>query len=81
MQTYTKKINLFEVVHQKKLYSASKFCLEKTVFKFNEYNLQLLRSAATYFFYWIQQQSRIKKMLLGSLLSIWAERSEIVVFC
>jgi hypothetical protein len=49
MQTYTKKINLFEVLHQKKLYSASKFYLEKTVFKFNEYNLQLLRPAATYF--------------------------------
>jgi hypothetical protein len=49
MQTYTKKINLFEVIHQKKLYSASKFCLEKTVFKFNEYYLQLLRLPSTYF--------------------------------
>ncbi len=49
MQTYTKKINLFEVIHQKKLYSASKFYLEKTVFKFNEYNLQLLRLVPTYF--------------------------------
>jgi len=36
MQTYTKKINLFEVLHQKKLYCESKFYLEKTVFKFNE---------------------------------------------
>jgi len=49
MQTYTKKINLFEVLHQKKLYSASKFYLEKTVLKFNEYNLQLLLLASTYF--------------------------------
>lgn len=49
MQTYTKKINLFEVVHQKKRYSASKFYLEKTVTKFNEYNQQLLLSIATYF--------------------------------
>lgn len=39
MQTYTKKINLFVVIHQKKLHSESKFYLEKTVFKFNEYNL------------------------------------------
>ncbi|GEM_PF-239584 len=49
MQTYTKKINLFEVIHQKKLYSASKFYLEKTVSKFNEYNLQLLLLVLTYF--------------------------------
>ncbi|CAM3859626.1 hypothetical protein SPPR111872_25355 [Sphingobacterium prati] len=49
MQTYTKKINLFEVLHQKKLYSASKFYLEKTVLKFNEYNLELLLLASTYF--------------------------------
>ena len=49
MQTYTKKINLFEVLHQKKLYSASKFYLEKTISKFNEYNLQLLRLTVTYF--------------------------------
>ena len=49
MQTYSKKINLFEVLHQKKRYSASKFCLEKTVSKFNEYNLQLLPLMLTYF--------------------------------